>query len=156
MQYQMKEAPALVPGMFHMCYGIWGCRALDRWLTVCESTPTFNKHQLFFWNNHTLRYQAVTGGWGFLSTLANILARFSLHYWHCSSNNLIRKVFPLYIGLNYYVLTFTLIIWYNALIVYVHVFTLYLYIFKNLYVVISVMNFCNYIYNYTVDSSLTP
>ncbi len=30
-------------------------------------------------------------------------------------------------GLNYYVLTFKLIIWYNALIVYIHVFILYLY-----------------------------
>ncbi len=27
---------------------------------------------------------------------------------------------------------------------------------KYLYVVISVINFCNYIYNYTVDLSLTP
>ncbi len=32
-------------------------------------------------------------------------------------------------GLNYYV--FKLIIWYNALIVYIHVFTLYLYFKKN-------------------------
>ncbi len=58
-------------------------------------------------------------------------------------------------GLNYYVLTFKLIIWYNGLIVYIHVFKLYLYLKKYLYVVTSVINFCNYIYNYTVDPSLT-
>ncbi len=33
-------------------------------------------------------------------------------------------------GLNYYILTFKSIIWYNALIVYMHVFTLYLYFRK--------------------------
>ncbi len=59
-------------------------------------------------------------------------------------------------GRNYYVLTFKLIIWYNALIVYIHVFTLYLYVLKYLYVITSVIHFCNYIYNYTVDPSLTP
>ncbi len=59
-------------------------------------------------------------------------------------------------GLNYYVLTFKLIIWYNALIMYIHAFTLYLYFKKYLYVITSVINFCNYIYNYTVDPSLTP
>ncbi len=59
-------------------------------------------------------------------------------------------------GLNYYVLTFKLIIWYNAFIVYIHVFTLCFYLKKYLYVVTSVINFCNYIYNYTVDQYLTP
>ncbi len=57
-------------------------------------------------------------------------------------------------GLNYYVLTFKLIIWYNTLIVYIHVLTLYLYFNKHLYVVTSEINFCNYIYNYTVDPPL--
>ncbi len=55
--------------------------------------------------------------------------------------------------LNYYALTFKWIIWYNALIVYIHVFTLYL---KCLYAVTSVINLCNYIYNYTVGPYLTP
>ncbi len=36
---------------------------------------------------------------------------------------------------------------------YIHVFTLYLYK-KYLHVITSVINFCNYIYNYTVDPSL--
>ncbi len=39
-------------------------------------------------------------------------------------------------------------------LVYIHVFTLHLYCQKYLHVVISVINFCNYIYNYTVDPSL--
>ncbi len=55
-------------------------------------------------------------------------------------------VVPLYItvgGLNYY-----------ALIVYIHVFTLYLYLKKYFYVITSVDNFC--IYNYIVDLSITP
>ncbi len=64
---------------------------------------------------------------------------------------------PLYTvigGLNYYVLTFQLIMWYNALIVYIHVFTLYLYFKKYLHTISSVINLCNYIYNYTVDPPL--
>ncbi len=36
------------------------------------------------------------------------------------------------------------------------VFTLYLYFKKYLHVITSVIDFCNYIYNYTVDPSLTP
>ncbi len=48
-------------------------------------------------------------------------------------------------GLKYYVTTFKFIIWYNALIVYIHVFTLYF--FEYLHVITSVINLCNYIYN---------
>ncbi len=46
--------------------------------------------------------------------------------------------------LNYKVLTFKGIIWYNVLIVYIHVFTLYWYFFKYLYVLTSV--FFKYLY----------
>ncbi len=43
--------------------------------------------------------------------------------------------------LNYNVLAFKLIIWYNAFNVYIHVFTLYLNIKKYLHVITSVSNF---------------
>ncbi len=49
---------------------------------------------------------------------------------------------------NYYLLIFKLIIWHNTRIVYVHVFTLYLYLKKHLHVILHVtskMIFCNYI-----------
>ncbi len=36
-----------------------------------------------------------------------------------------------------------------------YVFTLYLYLKKYQHVITSVINFCNYIYNYTVDSVST-
>jgi len=42
-------------------------------------------------------------------------------------------------GFKYYVLTLTLIIWYNGLIVYIHVFTLYLH-FKNVTLPVSHLN----------------
>ncbi len=48
-------------------------------------------------------------------------------------------------GLNYYVLMFKLIFCYNALIVYIYVFALYFYLKKYLYVITSVIHFCNYI-----------
>ncbi len=58
-------------------------------------------------------------------------------------------------GLNYYVLAFKLIIWYSALIVYIHVFTLYLYL--KIPACNYICNyFCNYIYNYTHPLHLNP
>ncbi len=64
---------------------------------------------------------------------------------------LIKNNWPHFIlgGLNYYVLTFKLIIRYNALIVYIHVLH-----FTCLHVITSVIQFCNYIYNYTLTHPL--
>ncbi len=42
----------------------------------------------------------------------------------------------------------------NSLIVYLHVFAMY--IKKYLHVITSAIHFCKYIYNYTIDPFLTP
>ncbi len=55
------------------------------------------------------------------------------------TNVITEKKGPTLYGLNYYVVTFKWIIWYNALIVYIHVFTLYLHFFKYLHVIKSVI-----------------
>ncbi len=37
-----------------------------------------------------------------------------------------------------------------------YVYMFYIVLFKDMHVIASVIHFCNYIYNFTVDPSLTP